>query len=157
MACYVGGADVLDGGVGFVDHGDGDGLGVGAGDAVALAFGGLDDELDAAVVGEGLVQLEGEGVTLADDRRGRRSLDADEGRGFGERIAAAGYDPVVEACVEVGAGDLGGGAKDGASLLGESELVPSQDLVGHDGEELCIRCVWRSLERVVGAAVRARW
>ena len=43
---------------------DAGGLGMGAGDTVGLAFGGLDDQVDAAVVGEGLVQLEGEGVTL---------------------------------------------------------------------------------------------
>jgi len=38
---------------------------VGTGYAVGLAFGGLDDQVDTAVVGEGLVQLEGEGLTLA--------------------------------------------------------------------------------------------
>ena len=38
---------------------------MGAGHTVRLAFGGLDDQVDAAVVGEGLVQLEGEGLTLA--------------------------------------------------------------------------------------------
>ena len=42
-------------------------LGMGAGYAVGLAFGGLNDQEDAAVVGEGLVQLEGEGLTLADE------------------------------------------------------------------------------------------
>ena len=42
-------------------------LGMGAGHTVGLAFGGLDDQVDAAVVGEGLVQLEGEGLTLADE------------------------------------------------------------------------------------------
>ena len=35
------------------------------GDTVGLAFGGLDHQEDAAVVGEGLVKLEGEGLTLA--------------------------------------------------------------------------------------------
>ena len=40
---------------------------MGAGHTVGLAFGGLDDQVDAAVVGEGLVQLEGEGVTLVDE------------------------------------------------------------------------------------------
>ena len=33
--------------------------------AVGLTFGGLDDQIDAAVVGEDLVQLEGEDITLA--------------------------------------------------------------------------------------------
>ena len=42
-------------------------LGMGAGHTVGLAFGGLDDQVDTAVVGEGLVQLEGEGLTLADE------------------------------------------------------------------------------------------
>ncbi len=46
---------------------DAGGLGMGAGHTVRLAFGGLDDQVDAAVVGEGLVQLEGEGLTLADE------------------------------------------------------------------------------------------
>ena len=45
----------------------GGGLAVGAGDTVGLAFGGLDHQEDTAVVGQGLVQLEGEGVTLARD------------------------------------------------------------------------------------------
>lgn len=40
-------------------------LGVGTGYAVGLAFGGFDDQVNTAVVGEGLVQLEGEGLTLA--------------------------------------------------------------------------------------------
>ena len=42
-------------------------LGMGAGQTVGLAFGGLDDQVDAAVVGEGLVQLDGEGLSLADE------------------------------------------------------------------------------------------
>ena len=40
---------------------------MGANHTVGLTFGGLNHEVDAAVVGEGLVQLEGEGLTLADD------------------------------------------------------------------------------------------
>ena len=38
---------------------------MGAGHTVGLTFGGLNHEVDAAVIGEGLVQLEGEGLTLA--------------------------------------------------------------------------------------------
>jgi len=39
-----------------------------AGDTVGLTFGGFDDQEDAAVVGEGLVEFEG--VTLAHDGGG---------------------------------------------------------------------------------------
>ena len=45
---------------------------MGAGDTVGLAFGGLDDKEDDAVVGEGLVELEG--VTLAHDGGGWKLL-----------------------------------------------------------------------------------
>ena len=37
---------------------------------VGLAFGGLNDQEDAAVVGEGLVVLEGEDISLAHDGGG---------------------------------------------------------------------------------------
>jgi len=79
---------------------------VGAGDTVGLAFGGFDDQEDAAVVGEGLVELEGEGVTLAHDGGGGRILHTQEGRRNENRLAAAGDDPVVQTGEQVGAGDL---------------------------------------------------
>lgn len=64
---HIVGTDV-DGGVGgFLDHLDGRGLGVSSAHAVRLTFGGLDDQEDTAIVGKGLVQLEGEGVALAHD------------------------------------------------------------------------------------------
>ena len=70
----------VDGGIGgFFNELDAGGLAVGAGDTVGLAFGGLNDQEDAAVVGEGLVELEGEGVTLADDGSGGGILHAKEG------------------------------------------------------------------------------
>lgn len=40
---------------------------MGAGDTDGLAFSGFDDQKDAAVVSKGLVEFEGEGVTLALD------------------------------------------------------------------------------------------
>ena len=65
---HVVGVDV-DGGIGgFFNELDAGGLAVGTGDTVGLAFGGLDHQEDAAVVGEGLVELEG--VTLVDDGGG---------------------------------------------------------------------------------------
>ena len=42
---------------------DGNGLAVGAAYTIGLTLGGLDHKVDAAVVGQGLVQLEGEGLT----------------------------------------------------------------------------------------------
>ena len=88
----------VDGGIGgFLNEFDAGGLSVGAGDTVGLAFGGLDDQEDAAVVGEGMVELEGEGVTLADDGSGGGILHAQEGGRYENRLAAAGDDPVVQA------------------------------------------------------------
>jgi len=49
------------------------------------------------VVGEGLVELEGEGVTLADDGGGGGVLYAQEGGRYENRLTAAGNDPVVQA------------------------------------------------------------
>ena len=106
---------------------------MGAGDTVGLAFGGLDYQEDAAVVGESLVELEGEGVTLADDGGGGGILHAQEGGRYENRLAAAGNDPVVQAGEQVGAGDLGTGAEDTAALLGESQLVPGVDVVIREG------------------------
>jgi hypothetical protein len=64
---HVVGTDVDGGGGGLFHELDGSCLGVGAAHTVGLTFGGLNNQEDAAVVGEGLVQLEGEGVTLAHD------------------------------------------------------------------------------------------
>ena len=64
---FVVGLDV-DGSIGGLFHGlDLGGLAITAAHAVALAFGHLDDEVDAAVVGDGLVQFEGERGAGADD------------------------------------------------------------------------------------------
>ena len=41
---------------------------MGAGHTVGLAFGGLDDQVDATVVSEGMVQLEGEDLALLENR-----------------------------------------------------------------------------------------
>lgn len=73
---HVIGTDVDCIGGGFLDHLDGRGLRVGAGNAIGLTFGGLDDQEDAAIVGEGLVQLEGKGFTLAHDGGGGRVLNS---------------------------------------------------------------------------------
>ena len=55
--------------------------------------------------------------------------------------AAAGDDPVVEPGEQVGAGDLGLGAKDAAAFLREGQLVPGEDLgrgqrLPHGGQTL---------------------
>jgi len=87
-----------------------------AGVAVRLTLGGLDDQIDAAIVGQRLIQLEGEGVTLAHDGGAGGVLDAQEGRRDNHRLAAAGDNPVVQAGEQVGSGDLGAGAQDAAAL-----------------------------------------
>ena len=126
---HVVGVDV-DGGIGgFLNELDAGGLAVGAGDTVGLAFGGLDHQEDAAVVGEGLVQFEGEGLTLAYDGGAGGVLHTDElGRSHGG-LAAAGDDPVVETGEQVGAADLGLGAQDAAAFLREGQFVPGEDVV----------------------------
>ena len=64
---------------------------MGAGHTVGLAFGGINHEVDAAVVGEGLVQLEGEGLTLADDGGAGGVLHNDElGRSHGGLASSSG-------------------------------------------------------------------
>lgn len=118
---------------GFLNELDAGGLAVGAGDTVGLSFGGFDDQEDSAVVGEGLVELEGEGVTLAYDGGGGGVLHAKEGGRYENRLAAADDDPVVQAGEQVGAGDLGTGAEDTAALLGEFQLVPGKDVVVREG------------------------
>ena len=94
---HVVGTDVDGGCGGFLNELDAGGLAVGTGDTVGLAFGGLDHQEDAAVVGKGLVELEGEGVTLADDGGGGGVLYAQDGGRYENRLAAAGDDPVVQA------------------------------------------------------------
>lgn len=67
---HVVGVDV-DGGIGgFLNELDAGSLAVGTGDTVGLAFGCLDHQEDATVVGKGLVELEGEGISLAHDGGG---------------------------------------------------------------------------------------
>ena len=130
---HVVGTDVDGGCGGFLNELDAGGLAVGAGDTVGLAFGGFDDQEDSAVVGKSLVQLEGEGVTLAHDGGGGRVLHAQEGGRYENRLSAASDDPVVQAGEQVGAGDLGTGAENTAALLGEGQLVPGKDVVVREG------------------------
>ena len=59
--------DVDGGSRGLLRHLDGRGFRVGTGNGVALTFGGLNDQINAAVVGHRLVQLKGEGLALAHD------------------------------------------------------------------------------------------
>ena len=114
---------------------------MGTGDTVGLAFGGFDDQVDAAVVSEGLVQLEGEGLTLADDGGGGGILHPQEGGRHENRLSAAGDNPVVQAGEEVGTGNLCSGTEDTAALLGEGKFVPGKDVVvrkslPHSGQSL---------------------
>ena len=88
---HVVGTDVDCGGGGLFDHLDLCGLAVGTAHTVGLTFGGLDDQEDAAVVGQGLVQLEGEGLTLADDGGAGGGLHTDElGRSHGGLASSSG-------------------------------------------------------------------
>lgn len=78
---HVVGTDVDGGGGGLFDHLDGGSLAVGTAHTVGLTFGGLDDQEDSAVVGRNLIQLEGEGFTLAHDGgRGRVLYTHESGR-----------------------------------------------------------------------------
>ena len=88
------GADVDGRGGRGGDHLDGHGLAVSAGDAVGLAFGGLNDELEDGHVGRDAGHGEGEGLTLAGDGGGAGVLDTDECRGIADGGAAAGDNPV---------------------------------------------------------------
>ena len=132
----------VDGGVGGLFHKlDGRCLAVGTGYAIGLAFGGLDDQEDTAVVSELLVQLEGEGVTLADDGGAGGILHTHQLGRVHLGLAAASDDPVVQAGEQVGSGDLGLGAEDAAAFLREGQLVPGEDLGGgqrlpHGGQTL---------------------
>lgn len=96
----------------------------------------FDDQVDAAVVSGSLIQLEGEGVTLAHDGCGGGGLHGVELRRSHHDLATEGHDPVVQAGEQVGARDLGGGAQDGTAGLAESELVPRENLLVGDGFSL---------------------
>ena len=76
---YVVRTDVNGDGGGFLNQLDGGGFAVGAGDTVGLTFGGFNHEEDAAVVGKGLVELEGKGFSLADDGGAGRILYTRDG------------------------------------------------------------------------------
>lgn len=128
---HVIGTDVDGGCGGFLNELDAGGLAMGTGDTVGLAFIGFDDQEDSAVVGEGLVELEG--VTLAHDGGGGRILHTEEGRRYENRLAAARDDPVVQTGEQVGAGDLGIGAENTAALLGEGQFVLGEDVVVREG------------------------
>lgn len=130
---HVVGVDVDSGIGGFLNELDAGGLAVGAGDTVGLAFGSFDDQENAAVVGEGLVELEGEGITLAHDGGRGRVLHTQKGGRYENRLATAGDDPVVQAGEQVGARDLGTGAENTAALLGEGQFVPGEDVVVREG------------------------
>lgn len=93
---HVVGSDVDCGGGRFFDHLDLCCLAVGTAHTFGLTFGGLNDQEDSAVVGKSLIQLEGEGFTLAHDGgRGRVLYSHESGLG-GLRRAAAGDNPVVQ-------------------------------------------------------------
>ena len=130
---HVVGTDVDCGGGGLFHELDGSCGSVGTAHTVGLAFGGLDDQEDAAVVSGSLVQLEGEGVTLAHDGGGAGSLHGVDLRRSHQNLAAEGDDPVVQAGEQVGARELGLGTQHAASLLAEGELVPSEDLLVGEG------------------------
>ena len=120
--------DVDDGGVWLLDQFHGGGLAVGAGHAVGLAFGSLNDQEDTAVVGDGLVQFEGEGVAAANHGGPGRVLHAHQLGRSHLGLAAADDNPVVEAGEEVGTGDLCLGAQHGTAFLGEGQFVPGEQL-----------------------------
>jgi len=77
------GADVDCGGGRGGDHLDGHGLAVSAGDAVGLAFGGLNDELEVGHVGRDTGYSECEGFTLAGNGSNAGVFDTDEYQGHG--------------------------------------------------------------------------
>lgn len=119
----------VDGGSGWLlHHLDGRSIRVSAAYTVGLTFGGLNHEGDAAVVSEGLVQFEGEGLALAHDGGRGRILYAQKRRRHEDRRAAAGDDPVIEPEEQVGTGDLPLGAKNGTGLLRKGQFVPREDV-----------------------------
>ena len=133
MLGLVGGLDVNGIGSGLLDIHNLDSLAVTTGDAIALAFGCLDDEVDASVVGEFLVQLEGEGRAGAHDGGGGRRFHAGEGGGHQHDVAAQFHDPEVEPLEQVQAGNLAFGAQNGLGVLTQGELVPCEDLLVGQG------------------------
>lgn len=153
-------ADVDRSGVGFLDHLDGHCFVVGARNAVGQTLSCLDDQVNAAVVCKRLIQLEGEGLALADDGRGGRGLNTHERGRVDESGAAAGDDPVVQAGEQVGAGDLGLGANDTTAFLTESQLVLGKDLGVREALPLCGELLENALDLGLvcsadGAAVTA--
>ena len=133
MLALIGGLDVDGIGAGLFDIHNLDSLAVTTGDTIALAFGGLDDKVDAAIVGDGLVQLEGEGRAGAHDGGGGRSLHAGEGGGHQHDVAAQFHDPEVEPLEQVQTGNLAFGAQNGLGVLTQGELVPGEDLLVGQG------------------------
>ena len=122
------GTDVDGGGGRRGDHLDGHSLAVGTGHTVGLTLGGFDDELQVGHVCRDTGQREGEGLTLAGNGCCTGILDTDECRRILNGSSAAGNDPVVQTGEQVGAGNLGLGAKHRTSLLREGQLVPGEDL-----------------------------
>lgn len=93
----------VDCGIGrLFDHLDLGGLCMSAGHTVALAFGGLDHEEDTAVVGQGLVELEGERLVGADHGRGGWRFHTNEAPRGDHHLAAAGDNPEVQTGEQVG-------------------------------------------------------
>ena len=103
----------IDGGL---QAGESCGLAVGAVHAVALGLGSQDHELEVRHRVRNAVQGEGHRAGAEGDGSGCRGSDAGEGRRGGHDAAASGHDPEVQAAEEVGAGDLGLGAKDRGAL-----------------------------------------
>ena len=112
----------------LLDHLDGDSLAVSAGNAVGLAFRSLDDQEDASVVGEVLIQLEGKDVALGHDGGAGGRLHTHQCGRVDKSGTAAGNNPVVEPGEQVAAGNLGFGTKDRTPLLRKGQLVPGEDL-----------------------------
>ena len=125
---YVVSVDVNDSVAGLFHHLDGNSLVVGAGDTVGLAFGSLNHEEDATVVGQILVQFEGEYIAVANQGGAGGILNTHQCRRVYKGSSATGYDPIVQAGEQVGARDLGLGAKHRAALLREGEFIPGENL-----------------------------
>ena len=135
---------------------DADGLGVGAGHAVGLRCAGHDDEPQVGHVLRGLgVEGEGERIGGEGDGRSGRCLDSTKCRRVSQGVASAVDDPVVEPHVEVAAGDLGGGAEDGAAGLGEGEAVPCEDLLVGEGLPALGELLEYGLDGGLGCGARA--
>lgn len=90
-----------------------------------VVFRSLGHQINAAVVGNRLIELGGEDG--ANQRGGGKSLHAREGRRHHHQLPSEFHNPEVEALEKVQAENLGLGAQDGAGLLRQGELVPRQD------------------------------